>query len=178
MSDSKTETKKAASDMEAKAEATVKETQKTVKKSVDASVDAMTQGYDKLVSASREQLEKVMPEAGKNFDEAAKAGKANMDAWVKANEILVKGMEKIGQEVTDFSKSASETQMDAAKKLMAVKTVEEAVELQTGWARKYFDTVMSETSKISEMYVKVANETVEPIQARVSATVSKVSKAA
>ncbi len=172
------DTKNAIAEVEAKTEETVKETQKTVKKSVDAGVEAVTKGYDKFVAISREQIEKVMPEAGKNFDEAARAGKANIDAWVKANEILVKGMEKIGQEVTDFSKSASETQMDAARKLMAVKTVQEAVELQTGWARKYFDTMMSETSKLSEMAATVANQTAEPIQARVNDTVSKVSKAA
>lgn len=163
------------------AETVAKETKANVKKSVDAGVDAINQGYDKFVAASREQLVKVMPEAGKNFDEAAKAGRANLDAWMKANDILVKGFEKIGQEVADFGKTASEKQMAAAKQIMGVKNVQEAIELQTGFAREAFDKWVAESTKLSEMAVKVANESAEPIQARVNETVetvSKVSKAA
>lgn len=159
-------------------EAVAKETKENVKKSVDAGVDAFNQGYEKFVAASREQLEKVMPEAGKNFDEVAKAGRANMDAWVKANDILVKGFEKIGQEFADFGKTTSEKQMAAAKAIMGVKNVQEAIELQSGFAREAFDKFVAESTKLSEMAVKVANESAEPIQARVNETVAKVSKAA
>ena len=52
----------------------------------------------------------------------------------------------------------------------------EIVDLQSEYAKTSFDNIVSEGTKISEMTVKVANEALEPINARMNAAVEKMSK--
>lgn len=144
---------------------------------VKAGSDAVAKGYDQFVNMTREQFEKFVPNATKGFDELATFGKGNVDAAVKAGTIAAKGWEIIGKEVADYNKRALEQGMANAKALMGVKTVQEAVELQTGFARISFDEFVAEGTKLSEMGLKVAREASEPINARVNAAVETFTKA-
>jgi phasin family protein len=69
-----------------------------------------------------------------------------------------------------------ETSAQAAKALMGAKTLREAVDLQTDLAKSNFDKFIAESTKLSEMSVKVANEAFEPINARVNVAVEKLLK--
>jgi phasin family protein len=61
---------------------------------------------------------------------------------------------------------------------MGCKDLREVVDVQSDFARESFDRLMNEGSKLSEIGVKVANEALEPIQARVNVAVEKIFKPA
>ena len=63
-----------------------------------------------------------------------------------------------------------------AKALVGVKSLREAVDLQTDFAKGNFDKIVAESTKLSETAVKVANDAMEPITARVNVTVEKLFK--
>lgn len=138
--------------------------------------DAMTKGYEQMVALAREQVGTAMPKAIKAFDEMANFGKGNVDAALKAGKIAANGWETIGREVANFNKTTLETGVANARALFGAKTLKEAIELQTGFARAAYDTFMSEGTKLSEMTIKVAQETAEPISVRVNQAVEKVGK--
>mgnify|MGYP003121286187 FL=1 len=59
---------------------------------------------------------------------------------------------------------------------MTAKTLNDVVEIQSDLARSQFDAFVAESTKVSEMSLKVANETVEPIQAQFTVVVEKMMK--
>ena len=153
-----------------------KKTNGGAQKTAQAGVEAFGQGYEQFVAVTQEQVEKFLPGAGKGLDEFTKLGKDNMDAAIEAGTIAAKGFEAIGKEVTDFNKMLFEAGVANAQAMMGIKTVQEAMELQTGFARNSFDEFVAKGTKISEMSVKVAQDVAEPVNARFTATVGQLTK--
>ena len=48
------------------------------------------------------------------------------------------------------------------------------VDLQSSFAKKSFDSAVAESTKVSEISVKVANEAFQPISAQINATIGKL----
>ena len=89
---------------------------------------------------------------------------------------MTKGMEDLGKTLFAFAQSQAESNVSAAKAMMSAKTLNDVVEIQSDLARSQFDAFVAESTKVSEMSLKVANETVEPIQAQFTVVVEKMMK--
>ncbi len=157
-------------------EAAVKAGQETVDQAVKNGAEAFNAGYDQAVQAAKEQLEKVFPSAVPNFDQLAAFHRGNLDAMLAAGNIVVKGFETIGREVFAYNQKAVEIGTERATALMACKSLNEAVEMQTGFARENVEAIVAEGTKLSELSVKVAKETAEPLGARVNEAIETFSK--
>ena len=114
--------------------------------------------------------------AVKGFEQFNTLGKDNVEAVVAFGTTYAKGIEAINAELMAFAKKAIEDSVSATKALMGAKTVKELVDMQSDFAKTSFDELMSKTSKIGEMYAKVTQEALEPINARVSVTMEKFGK--
>ncbi|MEX0696165.1 MAG: phasin family protein, partial [Dongiaceae bacterium] len=66
----------------------------------------------------------------------------------------------------------------AAKAMAEAKTLREAVAAQGDYARASFDSLVAESGKVSEISVKVADEALRPIRARVEVAVARMLKTA
>jgi hypothetical protein len=100
----------------------------------------------------------------KEFEEFQKVGKDSFDAAVKSLGEVNKGLQAIAAELTDYSKKAVEDSMRAFEQLMGAKTLEQAVEIQSQYAKKAYDTYMAEMSKLGEMYVGLAKNAYKPVE--------------
>jgi len=89
-----------------------------------------------------------------------------------------KGCEEITKSYANLCQSFAQDCMNACKSMVTAKSVQEAVTLQSDFARSQFDKVMSEGTRISELCVKVATDASEPMQNQWSTMVSRYSKAA
>ena len=76
--------------------------------------------------------------------------KKNLEALVASATAAAKGVETVGARAIAFSKKSMEDQIAAAKALAAAKSIQEAVELQTGFAKTAFETYVAEMNKIAE----------------------------
>jgi hypothetical protein len=72
----------------------------------------------------------------KGFEEFQKVGKDGFDAAVKSFGEMNKGFQAIAAEVTDYSKKAFEDGTRAFEQLIGAKSVEQAVEIQSTYAKK------------------------------------------
>lgn len=124
------------------------------------------------------QLEKFGPGMFKGYEDAAQTGKDNIEALVKASQILAKAAEELNKAVSTFAQSSLEMNVQAGQALLGVKSIQDLVEVQQELARSSFDHFVAGSSKISDMAMKVANEALEPIQSRVNLTIEKISKVA
>jgi len=106
----------------------------------------------------------MMEDDMKGYEEFQKTGQENYDNAVKNFEEVNKGVQAIASEVTDYTKKAIEDSTVAFEKLMGVKSVEQAIEIQTGYAKKAYDDYVSQASKLGEMYVTLAKEAYKPVE--------------
>lgn len=159
--------------------ALTKEQVKSGQMSMDAMVKAGAEagkGYEKAASTTRAQVEKTSQAVFKGYDDLAVVGKDNIDACLKSGTILAKGMEALGNEVVKYTQTSIEKNMAAAKTMMGARTLREAVDLQTNYARESFDSMVAETAKLTGLSVELANQALEPLQSRANKTAEKLFK--
>jgi hypothetical protein len=100
----------------------------------------------------------------KNFDEIQKLGQNNVDAAVKAFGEWNKGWQAIAAEMTDYTKRSFEESTATFEKLLTAKSVEQAIEIQTGYAKRAYDEYMHQMSKIGGLYAVLAKEAYKPVE--------------
>lgn len=149
----------------------------TLEANVQAAQEVAAKTVDQAVALTKEQVEKVSKQAFQTYDDLTAFNKDTVEAVVASSQILAKGFETVSKTWVAFAQSSMEQSVSAAKALLTVKTLREAMDLQAEFARTSFDTLVAETTKVSELSVKVANEAIEPISARVNAAVEKFGKA-
>jgi phasin family protein len=152
--------------------------------SVSKTTSPFFQGLTKMTTtehtfaAAKEQFEKFSKSFLGGFGDFASVGRENLEAFVKASTIFAKGTEEIGKSVAALTQSQVEASLATTKALMGVTNFKQAIELQNEAAKTSFDKLVFEGNKITELSMKVANEAIEPIQARVTVAVEKIMKPA
>jgi hypothetical protein len=101
-----------------------------------------------------------------------KMGKDHYDAMVRSYGELNKGLQAIAARWTAFSKDAFEDATRTFEKLVGVKSFEQAVEIQSAYAKRAYDSWVAEATKIGEMYVDVAREAYKPVEKAVAKKVA------
>ncbi len=100
----------------------------------------------------------------KGFEDFQKVGKDGFDAAVRSFGEMNKGFQAIAAEVTDYSKKAFEDSTRAFEQLIGAKSVEQAVEIQSQYAKKAYDGYVAEVSKLGEMYAGLARDAYKPVE--------------
>ena len=101
----------------------------------------------------------------KGYEEFQKVGKDGFDAAVRSFGEVNKGFQAIAAEVTDYSKKAFEDSTRAFEQLIGAKSIEQAIEIQSQYAKKAYDAYVAEVSKLGEMYVGLAKDAYKPVEA-------------
>lgn len=110
--------------------------------------------------------------------EVGEFGKANVEAVVESGKIFFAGAQDIVKGDIETGKTVIETVTEDAKKIAAIKSPTELMQLQGELARRNFDALVSFGSKRTEAWVKLYNDAFAPISNRVSVAAEKISKAA
>jgi phasin family protein len=135
----------------------------TVEKMTSASTDAMRKGFDKSYSA---------------FTDMSEMSKKNLEALTASASVATKGMESLNAKVLAYTKSSMESGIAAARSLGSAQSVQEAIELQTKYAKSAFEAYMAELNAMSEMMVSTAKSAAEPLNAQFSSVVTTLQKKA
>ena len=100
----------------------------------------------------------------KDFEDMQKLSQTNMDTVMKAFGEWTKGWQAIAAEITDYTKKSFEEGSATFEKLASAKSVEQAIEIQTGYAKRAYDGYMHQMSKIGGMYAELAKEAYKPVE--------------
>ena len=136
-----------------------------------------TETVETAMKTGTAALKNGFEKAAKGYDQLFGYGKDTVEAYIKSANAASKAAETLHNEIYSFSKQAIEDQIAAAKTLMGTKSVQEAFELQTDFARSAFDAYVGEMTKLGEIMTASAKETIEPLQGRVQAWVDVVQSA-
>lgn len=129
----------------------------TLKSTVDQFTTAQNQAFKDTIEKSLSALGEVNANS-----------KKNLEAVVASVSAAAKGAETLGAQAVAYSKSAFETQVNAAKALAGAKTPQELFELQTAFAKGAFETYVAEVGKLTETFQASFKDAVAPLNARVS----------
>ena len=106
----------------------------------------------------------MVEELKKVGQEVQKVGKDGFDATARSFGEVSKGFQAISAQFTDYSKKAFEDGTRALEQLIGAKSVQQAIEIQSQYAKKAYETHIAEMSKLGEMYVAIARDAYKPVE--------------
>jgi len=93
-----------------------------------------------------------------NLDEMQKLGQSNLDATAKALGSFSETARAIATEMTDYSKKSFKEGTSAIEQLVGAKTLEQAVQIQTEYAKVAYGNFVAQASKIGQLYAQLATD--------------------
>jgi phasin family protein len=157
---------------------------------IDTSAAAASKGFEKTMAAMKEGMEKAtkgfessqiklketVEKAMKSSEELLAFSQGNLEAFMAASKILASGLQDISKGLAASNKASIEESVSFTKSLLGVKSVKEAVDLQSGFARTSIEKAVSETNKVTDASVKLAEQAIAPLTARLTLAVEKFGK--
>lgn len=159
--------------MAAKTVETVAKNFETTVASLKDGVAKATAGFEAAQVKAKENAEKALKAA----EELVAFNQGNVEAVVKAGQIWATGVQDISKTAAANAKVSFDEGVAAFKALTSVKSLKDAFDLQSSFARTAFEKGVSESSKLTDASLKLAEQTFAPLTARVTAAVEKFTKA-
>jgi phasin family protein len=98
------------------------------------------------------------------FESVQKFGKDQFEAMSTAAAAVTKGWQGIAAEATEYSKKSFENSRVFAEKLIGVKKIDEAMQLQSDFAKTAYEDFVAEATKLGEMYSALTKEAFKPVE--------------
>jgi len=111
-------------------------------------------------------------------DVLADFGRQNFTALIQSQTALVRGLEALSAEITGLALSGIDAATRAATDVLAVKTLADAIEVNSGFTKRNFDTLIGRSARWLELGVKVATEVSQPILAQLGKDWSRAARLA
>jgi phasin family protein len=147
-------------------------------KGFEATLESMKEGIAKATNgfeASQAKMKEQMAKAMKTTEDFMAFSQGNVEAMIKASQIFTTGMQDLSKHLAVSTQASVEESMATAKALSGVKSVKEAVELQTGFARTLVEKMVAETSKLTDASLKITEQAIAPLTARMTKAVETFS---
>ena len=106
---------------------------------------------------------------GKLCETVGEFNKDTVEAYIESATIVGNGLQSVAQDSTAYARKAIEDAVAASKAMMASKSINEVIELQTSFAKNAFAGYVSQLSRINQAFVATAKDGSAPLQARVEA---------
>ncbi len=133
-----------------------------------------TVGIEQTQAKLKEGMEKAM----KTAEELVTFGQGNIEALTKSSQIWATGVQELSKQVAATAQASFEETVSVFKSLGTVKSLKEAIDLQSNLARGALEKAMSESGKLTDASLKLTEQALAPITARVNLAVEKFAKPA
>jgi len=137
-----------------------------INETIGATESAMKNGTETV----KQGMEKV----SKAYEDFMGFSKDTAEAYLRAANVAGKGFETLHSEIFAFTKQSVDDSLAATRAVLGSKSVQEAIEHQTDFARSAFDTYVGEVNRLNEIVLSTTKQAFEPIQGRIQAWVDVV----
>ncbi len=139
-----------------------------------AATETLKTTVEQFTTAGNQAFKDSIEKSLTALNDANAHSKKNLEAVVASVTAATKGAETLGAQAMAYSKRAMEDNVAAARALSGAKSVQEAVELQTNWAKSAMELYMAEVGKMGETVAAAVKDSMKPLNERVTATVEKI----
>ena len=120
------------------------------------------------------KMEKMMTSA----EEMMSFQQGNLEALMKSGQIWAAGLQDLGRSWAATAQAHMDETMGTVKAIAGVKSLREAVELQSTLARTSVEKVVTESGKLTDASMKLAEQTIAPITARLTLAAERFGRTA
>ncbi len=135
------------------------------------SAQTLKSSAEKYTAASGQAFKDAVEKSLSAMNEINAQSKSNLEALVASATAAGKGAEALGAQAVEYSKKSLDDHMAAARSLTAAKSIQEAVELQTAWAKTTMESYLAQVNRASETVAASMKETLTPLNARMTAAI-------
>jgi hypothetical protein len=114
----------------------------------------------------------------KTIQDLMSFSQANFAALAESSRIFTAGMQDLSQRAVALSQAQLAGSLEHLKSLSGVTSVERVVELQTRAMRESLQTSLTETARLAEAALKLAEQSATPIASRAEAALQVFARAA
>ena len=161
MAEIKTDVKKIAAEGTAQAQTMMNEGAAKTRAAMEMGMEKMTKGAEGFMKAA---------------EEAGEFGRGNVEAFTKAAQTWATGAQELARQAMALAQGMTDHTLEGAKALSGVKSLNEAAEIQTKYAKAAIEKAVAESAKMQEAVFKLAEQAVAPISARMSVAMEKMAK--
>lgn len=150
-------------------------------KATDLTAEALKAGMGKAAagfSETQARMRASLEQAMKTMDELTAFGQGDLEAVVKSGQIWVAGVEDLSQQVAASAQASFDATMAAFQALAGVKSLKDAMDLQSTLARASLEKMLAESSRLTDASFRLTEQAIEPLTARISLAVQKFAKSA
>ena len=126
----------------------------TAEATVAGGAEAIKAGFDKAI---------------KNYDLVLGYGKDTAEAVMKSATVAGKGVETLTSEAYAYSRQSLADSITATKAVMSAKSLHEAFEYQSDYAKSAFESYVGELTRFGELFTATAKDSFAPLQGRAEA---------
>ncbi|MDR3533937.1 MAG: phasin family protein [Rhodopila sp.] len=148
---------------------------------IEATVSNLKEGVAKATAgfeATQAKVKEGMEKAVKTAEELVAFNQGNVEAIVKSGQIWFAGVQDLSKHVAAAAQASLDESIAAFKALSGVKSLKDAIDLQTAYARSALEKGLAESGKLTDASFKLTEQALAPITARVTVAVEKFAKAA
>lgn len=124
---------------------------------------------ERASAAGNQAFKETVERSLSTLNQLNDVSKRNLEAVVSSISAATRGAESLGAQAMSFGKSSMEQSAEAARALTAAKSVQEAVELQTNYARTALESYLSEMNRMSETVAASVKDSLAPLNERATA---------
>jgi phasin family protein len=105
-------------------------------------------------------------------------GQANVEAFVKSGQIWAAGVQELTKLFATTTKASFDESVATFKAISSAKSVTEAIDLQSTFATSVVEKALAESNKLINTSIKLTEQTLAPITARMTVAADTFGKAA
>ena len=95
-------------------------------------------------------------------------GQANVEAVIKSGQIWTSGVQDLGRTIAESAQAQFDHTVATWKALAGLKSLKEVVEIQTTHGRTAMEKVVADTGRLTDASMKLAEQAMAPLTARLS----------
>lgn len=133
-----------------------------------------TAGFQTTQSQVKESMEKAM----KTAEELLAFNQGNFEAIVKSGKIWSTGVQDLTQQVVASAQASFDETLANYRALATVKSLKEAMDLNTSFARSTMEKVVAETGRVTDATVKLTEQALAPLTQRFQLAMEKFARPA
>ena len=108
-----------------------------------------------------EEIQEGAQRFGREYQKAAATGlEAASRSFSEAN----KGFQALAAEMMNYSKAAWDDAIRTWEQLIGVRSLEQAIQVQSDYAKRVYDNHMAELSKLGQMCVGMVHDASKPVE--------------
>jgi phasin family protein len=151
----------------------------TASKNIESTVANLKEGIAKATAgfeATQAKMKEGVEKAMKTAEELVAFSQGNVEAILKSSQIWATGVQDLSKSFAAVAQSSLDESMSAFKALTGVKSLKDAFELQSSFARAALEKSLAESGKLTDASFKLTEQALAPITARVTVAVERFAK--